>query len=559
MTRFSLKLAGRLLLSVLLVLPYYAEPWQAAAQNALAQDTPPQPSPQNTPQQTPTQEMQQRAPSQDKLTSAQLDQLVAPIALYPDPLLAEILIASVYPLDVVEAERWLEKNKQLKGDARKAAVDKQDWDDSIKALTATPSVLEMMSKQLDWMQKLGDAVVNQQPDVMDSVQRLRARAQSTDKLKTTRQQTVRVDQVEGRSVIVVEPAVPDEMYVPYYNPAVVYGDWAYADYPPYYFEPPYYIGAGLLAAGLAFGAGYAIGNWGGWWGGGVNWSGGGNNIVINRPGGRPTHPIAGGGNRWQPRVDHRQALGNRGGQRVQRDFRGTNGRQVINPNNRAGSRNNVANRNNATNRAAAKNRATQGSRVSQGGAKNKAASNKGAAKSKVSQRAGGGKNATARNRTAARTANTSRGRQAATHMRGRGGTGGLGGYSRSAGMRARAGAVGMGGGGGFRAGGGGMRLGGGARGGGGRVGGGGRGRRSDIMLKHDIVLLSHLRNGLNVYRFTYNGSTKPYVGVIAQEVQQIWPDAVERGSDGYLRVHYEKLGIKFQSYEQWLASHDRVR
>ena len=529
MTRFSLKLAGRLLLSVLLVLPYYAEPWQAAAQNALAQDTPPQPSPQNTPQQTPTQEMQQRAPSQDKLTSAQLDQLVAPIALYPDPLLAEILIASVYPLDVVEAERWLEKNKQLKGDARKAAVDKQDWDDSIKALTATPSVLEMMSKQLDWMQKLGDAVVNQQPDVMDSVQRLRARAQSTDKLKTTRQQTVRVDQVEGRSVIFIEPAVPDEMYVPYYNPAVVYGDWAYADYPPYYFEPPYYIGAGLLAAGLAFGAGYAIGNWGGWWGGGVNWSGGGNNIVINRPGGRSTHPIAGGGNRWQPRVDHRQALGDRGGRPVQRDFRGSRGQQVLNPNNKLGSRDS------ARNRAATRDRAGQGSRVS--------------------QRAGSGKN-----RTAARSAKTSRGRQAATNVRGRRGNvrsaGNRGGFSRGGGLRSR-GTVGMGGrpSGGLRAGGGGMRAGGGRRGGGGRGGG----RRSDLMLKHDIVLLSHLDNGLNVYRFSYNGSTKPYVGVIAQEVQQVRPDAVERDSDGYLRVHYKKLGMKFRSYQQWLASHGKMQ
>ena len=151
--------------------------------------------------------------------------------------------------------------------------------------------------------------------------------------------------------------MPDQVYVPYYDPAVVYGAWPYPDYPPYYFEPPYYIGTGLLATGLAFGAGYAIGRWGGWWNGGVNWSGGGNNIVINRPGGRPTNPIAGVGNRWQPRVDHRQALGNRGGQQVQRDFRGTNGKQVLNPNNRAGSRNNVANRNNATNKAAAKNRA----------------------------------------------------------------------------------------------------------------------------------------------------------------------------------------------------------
>jgi len=548
MTQYSLKFIGRLLLSTLLILPFYAEPRPAKAQNSPLQDTA-QPPPQDTPQQS---------PSQTKLAPRELDQLVAPIALYPDPLLAEVLMASAYPLDVVQAERWLESNKSLKGDQLKAAVDKQPWDDSIKALTATPSVIQMMSSKLDWTQKLGDAVVNQQPDVMDAVQRLRARAQSTDKLQTTRQQTVSVNQVEGRSVIAIEPAVPDQVYVPYYDPAVVYGDWPYPDYPPYYFEPPYYIGTGLLAAGLAFGAGYALGNWGGWWNGGVNWSGGGNNIIINRPGGglRPSHPIA--GDPWRPRVDHRQALGNRGGQRVQRDFRGTNGRQVINPNNRAGSRNNVANRNNATNRAAAKNRATQGSRVSQGGAKNKAASNRAAARTKASQRAGGG-NATARNRAAARTANTSRGRQAATHMRGRGGTGGLGGYSRSAGMRARAGAVGMGGGGGFRAGGGGMRLGGGARGGGGRVGGGGRGRRSDIMLKHDIVLLSHLRNGLNVYRFTYNGSTKPYVGVIAQEVQQIWPDAVERGNDGYLRVHYEKLGIKFQSYGQWLASHGSMQ
>jgi hypothetical protein len=505
MTRYSLKFIGRLLLSTLLILPFYAESRPAAAQNSPSQDTA-QPPPQDTPQQS---------PSQTKLAPRELDQLVAPIALYPDPLLAEVLMASAYPLDVVQAERWLESNKSLKGDQLKAAVDKQPWDNSIKALTATPSVIQMMSSKLDWTQKLGDAVVNQQPDVMDAVQRLRARAQSTDKLQTTRQQTVSVNQVEGRSVIAIEPAVPDQVYVPYYDPAVVYGDWPYPDYPPYYFEPPYYIGTGLLATGLAFGAGYAIGRWGGWWNGGVNWSGGGNNIVINRPGGRPTTPIAGVGNRWQPRVDHRQALGNRG-ERAQRDFRGTNGRQVLNPNNRAGSRNNVANRNNATHKAAAKNRATQGSRVSQGGAKNKAASNKGAAKSKVSQRAGGGKNATARNRTAARTANTSRGRQAATNMRGRSGTGGLGGYSRSAGMRARTGTVGMGGGGGLRAGGGGMRMGGGARGGGGRGGG----RRSDIMLKHDIVLLSHLENGLNVYRFTYNGSTKPYVGVMAQEVQQ---------------------------------------
>jgi len=193
MTRYSLKFIGSLFLCALLILPFYAKPRPAAAQNSPSQDTA-QPPPQDTPQQS---------PSQTKLAPRELDQLVAPIALYPDPLLAEVLMASAYPLDVVQAERWLESNKSLKGDQLKAAVDKQPWDDSIKALTATPSVIQMMSSKLDWTQKLGDAVVNQQPDVMDAVQRLRARAQSTDKLQTTRQQTVSVNQVEGRSVIAI--------------------------------------------------------------------------------------------------------------------------------------------------------------------------------------------------------------------------------------------------------------------------------------------------------------------------------------------------------------------
>jgi hypothetical protein len=107
------------------------------------------------------------------LKPAELDQLVAPIALYPDPLLAQVLMASAYPLDIVQAERWLEANKNLKGEALKAAVDKQSWDDSIKSLVATPDVLQLMSSKLDWTQKLGDAVVAQQADVMDAIQRLR--------------------------------------------------------------------------------------------------------------------------------------------------------------------------------------------------------------------------------------------------------------------------------------------------------------------------------------------------------------------------------------------------
>src|SRR5271168_4648929 len=136
-------------------------------------------------------------PSQQLLKPEQLDQLVAPIALYPDTLLAEILMASTYPLEVVQAERWAEANKNLKGDALKAAVDKQSWDDSVKSLVGTPSVLDMMSTKLDWTQALGNAVLAQQPDVMDSIQRLRAQAQTNNKLASNQQQTVATQNQDG--------------------------------------------------------------------------------------------------------------------------------------------------------------------------------------------------------------------------------------------------------------------------------------------------------------------------------------------------------------------------
>jgi len=158
-------------------------------------------------------------PAQQLLSADQLDQIVAPIALYPDTLLAEVLMASTYPLEVVEADRWSSANKNLKGDALKAAADKQDWDGSIKSLVATPSVLSMMSTQLDWTRKLGDAVLAQQPDVMDAIQRLRAKAQAENKLQTTKQQTVSTQQQNGKQVIVITPTDPNTIYVPYYNPA----------------------------------------------------------------------------------------------------------------------------------------------------------------------------------------------------------------------------------------------------------------------------------------------------------------------------------------------------
>src|SRR5512143_1253756 len=188
------------------------------------------------------------AQQQSLLGAAQLDQLVAPIALYPDPLLAQVLMASTYPLEVVQADRFAKANKKLKGDKLTQALDKQDWDASVKQLVSTPTVLAMMSDQLDWTEKLGDAVLAQQADLMDAIQRLRGQAQANDKLGTTKQQKVTVSQKANKQVIEIEPASPDVVYVPYYDPAVVYGAWPYPDYPPYYYPPPQgYIYGGAIA------------------------------------------------------------------------------------------------------------------------------------------------------------------------------------------------------------------------------------------------------------------------------------------------------------------------
>jgi hypothetical protein len=454
------------------------------------------------------------------LKPAQLDQLVAPIALYPDPLLAEVLMASAYPLDVVQAERWVEANKTLKGEQLKAAADKQAWDDSVKALVATPDVLAMMSAKIDWTQKLGDAVVAQQPDVMDAIQRLRTKAQANNKLQSTKEQAVTVKRVESKQIIAIEPTDPNMVYVPYYDPGVVYGDWPYPDYPPYYWPVPGYIGAGIIATGVAFGAGYALGRWAGggnYWGGNVNWNN--NNINVNRP-------INGGGTNWKPRVDHRQGAGNRAGQGL--NFRGSGGNQVIKP---GGGRGNLTGQNRPANHPAAgagNRRPNAGARPSGG--------------NRAAHRPSGG------NRAAHRPSGGARPNPGVAHRGGggahvahRGGGGG------GAAMRAHGG-----GGGAMRGGGGGGMRGG---GGGGHRGGG---RRSDIRLKHDIVLLDYLDNGLGFYRFSYNGSTKAYVGVMAQEVQRVMPEAVARGRDGYLMVDYDKLGLKFESYGAWIRSGAKI-
>jgi hypothetical protein len=205
----------------------------------------------------------------------EIEQLIAPIALYPDSLLSQIFMASTYPLEVVEASRWVRQNQSLKGDALAEALEKQDWDPSVRSLVNFPDVLSKMSDKLDWTQKLGDAFLSQQKEVMDAVQRLRAKAEAAGNLKTTEQQKVIVEE----KVIKIEPASPQVVYVPTYNPTVVYGAWPYPAYPPYPWYPPgYAFGASMLA----FGTGVALGAaWGYAWGG-ANWRGGNVDVDINR-------------------------------------------------------------------------------------------------------------------------------------------------------------------------------------------------------------------------------------------------------------------------------------
>ena len=188
----------------------------------------------------------------------QLQQLVAPIALYPDELVAEVLAASTYPTEVVQANRWLQQNSTLKDQQLATEVDKQPWDASVKALTEFPSVLANMDKNLSWTSSLGDAYVNQQQDVMEAIQVLRDRAKQAGNLNTTSQQNV----IQQGPTIVIEPADPQVVYVPEYDPWLVYGE-PIGTWPGWYRYPGLY----LAGPGIAFGFGFGIGFFGGFgWG-----------------------------------------------------------------------------------------------------------------------------------------------------------------------------------------------------------------------------------------------------------------------------------------------------
>jgi hypothetical protein len=472
-----------------------------------------------------------KAPQVSKISEEELEKLLAPIALYPDALLAQLLPASAYPLDIVHAERWLEKNKAAVAKQDFSGGDAQDWDPSVKALLRFPAVVKKLSEDLAWTTSLGDAIVNQPQDVANGIQLLRAKAQEAGTLKTTMEQMVTTQKQDGRDVVIIESPDPSVVYVPLYDPVAVYN------------PPPEYVTGGVVAAGLlTFGAAIAIGsawrgsywNWGtgafyppiwpgypGWrppyagWRPGMPIGGGGNigNGISDRPwrpdggryrpGGRP--PSLGGG------VGGRPGLGGGVGGRP-----GLGG-GVGGPPGLGGG----ANRPNARPRPATRPAARSAARPG-------------------THRPAARPGARPRSRPATRPA---RHRPANLGVRGGGGhrafrPGGHGGFhGHRGGFHGHRG--------GFHGGRGGFR-------------GGGRGRRSDFRLKHNITLLGHLNNGLGFYSFVYNGGERTYVGVIAQEVQTVMPDAVSRGPDGYLRVFYEKLGLKFQTYDQWIASGARI-
>jgi hypothetical protein len=208
----------------------------------------------------------------------QLDSLVAPIALYPDPLLTQVLVASTYPLELIQLQQWIQKNPGLTGDALTTAVQKQDWDPSIQAMSVFPDLVKRLSDDIKWTTDLGNAFLAQQSDVMDAVQRMRTKAMDAGKLKSNEQMKVETQTVESKTVVVIQPANPQVVYVPTYNPVVVYGPPVYP-YPPIYYPPPSYYAAGMF---FAFSVGIAVGAYyhGGW---GYNCGWGRNTtVIVNR-------------------------------------------------------------------------------------------------------------------------------------------------------------------------------------------------------------------------------------------------------------------------------------
>jgi hypothetical protein len=559
---------------------------------AEAQQNPAPASPAPAPAATPAVAEAEQPPANSFFTREELEKLLAPIALYPDPLLAQMLPASAYPVQIVQVQRWLEKNKTLVANNDFSGIDNQDWDPAVKALARFPEVIKMMNADLDWTTDLGDAEVNQPQDVADVIQALRAKAEAAGTLKTTDQQTVETVEAlappaEGApqgtaaapqaaaSYITIQPTDPSTVYVPTYDPVQVY-------------QP--YTGIAPL---LGFGAGIAVGalwnnNYWNWrtgaiyppvWAGYSGWRGGnvntgninvGNNVNLgnvgnnvkpwrpngsyrpgmgskpgigaNRPGGvgRPGRPGGVGG------AGRPGGVGGVGGAGRPGGVGGVGG---------AGRPGGVGGVGGAGRPGGVGGVGGAGRPGGPGGVGGAGRPGGGQVANRPAGRPSGGRQAA--NRPATRPAGRPGGGPGGRPNISRPGSSAMGGMRMGGanmafanrGAMSRGGMPGGFGGAGMRGGGGGMRG-----GGGGGFRGGGGGRRSDIRLKHDIVLLGRLDDGLGFYRFVYNGGHTAYVGVIAQEVQSVAPAAVTLGADGYMRVSYDMLGLPFETYKQWIAT-----
>jgi Protein of unknown function (DUF3300) len=313
-------------------------------------------------------------PQAQQLPPEEIEALVAPIALYPDSLLSQILMASTYPLEIVHAARWVKTHPKLKGDDAVKAVENQPWDVSVKSLVAFPQVLEPMNDKLDWTQELGDAFLASQKDVFDAIQRLRIRAQQAGNLNSNAQQKVIVEAPAARtqggqastatqSIVLIEPANPAVVYVPSYNPTVVYGGWPAPAYPPTYWPPyPAYYPGAALATGFAWGLGIAAA-------GAIfsncDWNNNNVNINVDKAANinRNVERSNVQGGKWQHNAAHRQGVAYRDNATRDKYARGTQGadarRDYRGRTSGAPERASVSNRAQAGNQAAG-NRAARG-------------------------------------------------------------------------------------------------------------------------------------------------------------------------------------------------------
>jgi hypothetical protein len=517
----------------------------------------------------------------------ELDQMLAPIALYPDDVLANVLMAATYPLEVAQAARWRKEssNAKLKGDALSKALEAKSWDPSVKALTQFSDVLQLMSDELEWTQKLGDAFLAQEDDVFARIQFLRQKADEAGNLKTTKKQKVtkkeRSSSGSGTSggaaqqqyYYVIEPVDPEVVYIPVYEPAVAYGTWWYPNYEPYYWD--WYPGS-TLASGFFWGAGFAIANnlWG--WGH-CDWNRGDidididrfNNINVNRPkitNGKWEHnPRNRGPVPYRDKASREKFANNNKLKDARKDFRGFDKDKMD-----KSSVDRVKDKLGGEGASKIKDKMGEGGaskikdKMGDGGAerikdklgegggskiKDKAGDRGGQKikdkaadrdKSKVASRDVKKPSKKASSKAASKSFDVKPKAQVKKQVN-------RGNVSRKSAASHRGGgrSVSRGGGGRSMGGGGGRRGGGGGRGG---------GRRSDIRLKTDIVPLVRLDNGLELYRFRYKGNDHTaYVGVMAQEVQKIEPRAVWSDGNGYLMVDYDRIGLKFMTWKEWLT------